>query len=353
MPSSILNEPSLGDILATAAATSPFNAEVLEKDLWVVWTLHALFEDAEIGRVLGFKGGTSLSKAYGAITRFSEDVDLTVDHRTFRDPVDPMAAPTPSKNQLRRWRERIESDHLPGFLADRILPQLAVVAAATLDGPRRPTLTVDPDDGAKVLVTYPSVVTRDAYLRESVLLEFGGRMTIEPIEVRPVHTYLHDELPELAAAYELPTATPQVVHGARTFWEKVTAVHAFVSRDDAASRFARADRLSRHWYDLVALRAGPLGTEAVDRADLRDAVIHLKTLLFPAADVDYAACATGYLRLVPTGSLLESLRGDYEAMQAQGMFRSDQPPPTFLKLIDSLRALEVELNASAASRPHN
>jgi hypothetical protein len=345
MPSSILNEATLGEILATAAATSPFNAEVLEKDLWVVWTLRALFEDPALGHLLGFKGGTSLSKAYGAITRFSEDVDLTVDHRSFDDPLDPLAKPAPSKTQLQRWRERIESRHLPRFLSERVLPQLSALAEATLDGPRRPTVSVDAVDPTKVHVAYPSVLTREAYLRESVLLEFGGRMTIEPIEARAVTSYLQDALPGLAAAYELPAATPQVVHGARTFWEKVTAVHAFVTRREAASRFARADRLSRHWYDLVALRAGRLGAEAVERLDLRDAVVDLKALLFATAEVDYADCQRGKARLVPTGPLLEALRIDYEAMRAQGMFRSDDPPPSFPDLVDRLDVLETELNS--------
>ncbi len=345
MPPSILNEPTLGEILATAAATSPFNAEVLEKDLWVVWTLQALFEDPALGRLLGFKGGTSLSKAYGAITRFSEDVDLTIDHRSFGDPLDPFDRPTPSKTQLRRWRERVESKHLPTFLRERVLPQLSAAATTTLDGPRRPTVNVDATDPAKIHVVYPSVVARDAYLRESVLLEFGGRMTIEPIDIRAVTSYLQDALPELAAAYELPAATPQVVHGARTFWEKVTAVHSFVSRREAPARFAGADRLSRHWYDLVALRVGPLGAAAVDRLDLRDAVVKLKALLFATPDVDYADCRRGRTRLVPDGSLLEALRDDYEAMRAQGMFRSDAPPPSFPELIDRLGALEAELNS--------
>lgn len=223
MQSSVLNDPALGDVLATAAATSPFNAEVLEKDLWVVWTLQALFHDPELGRLLGFKGGTSLSKAYRAITRFSEDVDLTVDRRAFGDPFDPLSTPAPSNHQLRRWRERVETTHSPGFLRDHVLPRL-VQAASALDEPRRPRVAIDPAEPAKVLVTYPSAVSRDTYLRESVLLEFGGRMPIEPIEKLPVQTYLQEALPSLGATHDLPTATPQVVHGARTFWENLKAI---------------------------------------------------------------------------------------------------------------------------------
>lgn len=344
MASSILNEPTLGAILATAAMVSPFNAEVLEKDLWVVWTLEALFADPELGRLLGFKGGTSLSKAYSAITRFSEDVDLTVDYRVFGDPLDPLTTPSPLKTQLRRWRERVEVDHLPRFIRDRVLPILGSAADAALDGPRRPVLSIDPIDRATVHLAYPSVLARQDFLREAVHLEFGGRMTIDPVERRRIHTYLQDDLPELATAYELPVATPQVVHGARTFWEKVTAVHAFVTRDEPEKRFAQADRLSRHWYDLVALRGHPIGAIALERHDLRDAVIRLKALHFATPNVDYGDCKTGRARLVPTESLLDHLRTEYEDMVAKGMFRSDDPPPSFPELLNGLRSLEREIN---------
>jgi hypothetical protein len=341
----VLNERALNDIVGTAAGGSVFPPAVLEKDLWVVWTLQALYGDPEIGGALGFKGGTSLSKAYGVITRFSEDVDLTVDYRTFGDAVDPLAAPSISRSQLKAFRERIESEHLPTYLHSRVLPRLAAAARETLDHQRRPAIEIDEADGSKVHVRYPSVLERGAYLRESVLLEFGGRLTIEPTEVRPIRTYLVDDLPGLADAYEFPSATPTVVHGARTFWEKVTAVHAFLTRKDAALRFARSERLSRHWYDLHALRGHDLGLAALANPELRDAVIRLKSLHFAAPGVDYDRCRTGAASLVPDGELLAGLRRDYEDMIVQGMFRVDDPPPVFAELIAGIRALEDEVNA--------
>ncbi len=341
----VLNERALDDIVGTAAGGSVFPPAVLEKDLWVVWTLQALYDDPEFGGALGFNGGTSLSKAYGVITRFSEDVDLTVDYRTFGDAVDPLAEPSISRSQLKAFRERIESMHLPTFLHGRVLPRLAAAARETLDDHRRPAIEIDEADGNKVHVRYPSVLERGAYLRESVLLEFGGRLTIEPTEVRPIRTYLVDDLPGLAGAYEFPSATPTVVHGARTFWEKVTAIHAFLTRKDASLRFARSERLSRHWYDLHALRGHDLGLAALANPELRDAVIRLKGLHFAAPGVDYDRCRTGAARLVPDGELLAGLRRDYEDMIVQGMFRVDDPPPSFAELIAGIRALEDEVNA--------
>ena len=341
----VLAEATLGELIATAAGSSVFPPEVLEKDLWVVWTLQALYGDPGLASALGFKGGTSLSKAYGVITRFSEDVDLTVDYRTFGDPVDPLASSAISRSQLKAFRERVESEHLPAFLRGRVLPRLVAAARETLDDHRRPAIEIDEVDGSKVHVRYPSVLERGAYLRESVLLEFGGRLTIEPTEVLQIRTYLVDDVPGLADAYEFPCATPTVVHGARTFWEKVTAVHAFLTRKDAALRFSRSERLSRHWYDLHALRGHELGRAALARPDLRDAVIRLKSLHFAAPGVDYDRCRTGAARLVPDGELLAGLRRDYEDMIVQGMFRVDDPPPVFAVLIAGIRALEEEVNA--------
>jgi len=340
----LLGDATLGEIIATAAAGSVFPPAVLEKDLWVVWTLQALYGDRELAGVLGFKGGTSLSKAYGVITRFSEDVDLTVDYRTFGDPVDPLTALTITRSQLKAFRERIASEHLPSFLCGRVLPRLDAVAREMLDEHRRPVIEIDDQDGSKVHVRYPSVLERNAYLRESVLLEFGGRLTIEPTEVRPIRTYLVDDLPGLDDAFEVPSATPTVVHGARTFWEKVTAVHAFLTRKDAALRFARSERLSRHWYDLRALRQHELGTVALARTDLRDAVIRLKSLHFAAPGVDYDRCRSGSAELVPVGEILAGLRRDYEDMIVQGMFRVDDPPPAFEALMAGIRSLEEDVN---------
>ena len=178
-----------------------------------------------------------------------------------------------------------------------------------------------------------------------MLLEFGGRLTIEPTELLSVRTYLVDGLPGLADAYEFPSATPTVVHGARTFWEKVTAVHAFLTRKDATLRFARSERLSRHWYDLHALRGQDLGLVALANPELRDAVIRLKSLHFAAPGVDYDRCRTGAASLVPDGELLGGLRRDYEDMIVQGMFRVDDPPPVFADLIAGIRALQDEVNA--------
>ena len=346
----VLNHEELAAFLAQAGATSDFAEDVLEKDLWVVWCLQALFSDPTLAAQLSFKGGTSLSKAYGAITRFSEDVDLTIDYRVFDDPFDPFAetSTTPSRNKIKAFRERVEGDHVPHFNRNSILPRLQAFAQETLDERRQPVIELG--EGAdKVIVTYPNVSAAHGYLKEGVLLEFGGRMGIEPCEPIAVTTYLEDELPALQGAVTFPIATPQVLHGARTFWEKVTAVHAFITRNNAAEHFrggrheARSE--SRHWYDVNALYQHPrLGREVLARTDLRDLVIRVKQQQFAIGGVDYEACGRGGVRLVPQGDLRAAVLADYEIMQERGMFRESDPPPNFDDLMTKMQELEDVLN---------
>ena len=62
---------------------------VVEKDFWVCWTLKHLFEHPDLSKLMIFKGGTSLSKVFGLIDRFSEDIDLILDWRVVTD-IDPV-----------------------------------------------------------------------------------------------------------------------------------------------------------------------------------------------------------------------------------------------------------------------
>ncbi|MBA2668239.1 MAG: nucleotidyl transferase AbiEii/AbiGii toxin family protein, partial [Trueperaceae bacterium] len=143
---------------------------------------------------------------------------------------------------------------------------------------------------------------------------------------------------------------PQVLHGARTFWEKVTAVHAFITRNNAAERFrggeheARSE--SRHWYDVNALHQHHrLGGEVIERVDLRDLVILAKQRQFRIVGVDYEACGRGGVCLVPRGELRAAVLADYEIMRARGMFRESHPPPSFDDLMTRMQEIEDVLNA--------
>ena len=319
------------DILRTAAARSGRPAVILEKDVWVCWLLQVLFSIPD-RHPMAFKGGTSLSKVYGIIDRFSEDVDITLDYRAFDEGFDPFASDV-SKSRIRRFSDHLK-DRVASYGRDVVAPALGAAAErlATAEGHE---IRVG-DDGETIRFAYPSLVEEPApYLGSEVLLEFGGRNVIDPNEQ-------HAIVPDIAALtpdLDYPAATVTVLSPARTFWEKATLIHVECHRRRLADR---PDRLSRHWFDLACLARHEIGREALaDRTLLEDVVRH-KTVFFNASYAHYDRCLDGGLRLVPDDDQLTGLRSDYDAMRRARIVGADAPE--FEALIDQIRAVAIQAN---------
>ena len=314
------------------------SAVVLEKDVWVCWVLQTLF--TMLGRLpMAFKGGTSLSKVFGAIARFSEDVDITLDYRGLDDSFDPFAEGV-SKTRLKKFSDDLKSfvrDHAHGVVAPHI--QRILAAEFDADGFQ---LEVS-DNGEQLRLYYPSVLeTPGDYFGNSVLIEFGGRNITEPNEEHEVGP----DIAEHVASLEFPRSTVNVLSPARTFWEKATLMHVECQRDEFRTS---VQRLSRHWYDLEMLADLVHGQDAVaDRALLADVVKH-KKVFYNASYANYDACLAGQLRLIPQGGALAALRDDFQRMIGAGMFLGE--PPAFDAIIDRLRALDATINGRSAIRP--
>ena len=322
------------DILRTIAADARRSAVVLEKDIWICWVLDALFSMPD-AHPMAFKGGTSLSKVYGVIDRFSEDVDVTLDYRAFDDGFDPFAEGA-SRTATRQFSERLK-DRVASHVLDVVAPALDT-AAGRLAADGLYAVQVG-DDGETVRFAYPSAVEApDSYVASEVLLEFGGRNVIDPNE-------RHAIVPDMAALTEgldYPAATVTVLSPTRTFWEKATLIHVACHRRQLANK---PDRLSRHWFDLACLAAHPVGRAALaDRALLADVVRH-KKVFFHAGNANYDQCLDGRLRLIPDDDQLAALQSDYDAMRGARIVGDGAP--AFDALIEQLRFLEAEANGSA------
>lgn len=321
------------DALEVAASASGRPAHLLEKDVWVVWTLATLF-GSPLGEHLVFKGGTSLSKAYAAIRRFSEDIDLTYDIRELIPDMvgDRPDALPPNRSQEKRWTRAVR-DRLPQWIATNVLPDLQRV----IDHQRLPaTLRAEND---KVFIDYEPLASGSGYVGPSVMLEFGARSTGEPWDVRQITCDAAGHLAELT----FPVASPRVMRVERTFWEKATAVHVF-----CLGGRLRGERVARHWHDLVRLDEAGYAEAALRERDLALAVARHKTLFFAEKDavgrpVDYEAAVTGALRLVPEGEAQEVLADDYRRMVEDGLLLDDAEP--FELLIEGCRELERKANA--------
>lgn len=201
------------DALNTAADISGLLPHLLEKDVWVVWSLQHLFA-GPYAEHLVFKGGTSLSKAYSVIRRFSEDVDLTYDMRAIAgDLVGDADAPLPaSKSQEKKWSKEIRA-RLSAWVSREIAPRLK----QSLE--QQGLLATVRTEGEKAFIQYAPLATGTGYVAPAVMLEFGARSTGEPSEQRLIRCDAAKHL----QGVEFPTATPQVMRAERTFWEKATA----------------------------------------------------------------------------------------------------------------------------------
>ena len=328
-----LSAPDRREALAVAAAASGRPLHLLDKDVWLVWLLDVLFR-SPLGHHLVFKGGSSLSKGYQIISRFSEDVDLTYDIRVLApDLSGPGLDPLPAtRSQEKRWTKEIRS-RLPVWISEQVVP---LIAASLTDQDLTATLSAE---GEKLFLEYAPLAAGSGYVRPIVMLEFGARSTGEPWESRRITC---DAAPGVAGV-AFPSATARVMRPQRTFWEKATAVHVFCQQGE----FRGGERFSRHWHDLIRLdRAGIADTAIADRA-LALAVARHKSMFFAEKTaagelIDYVAAVSGGLRLVPSDTALASLSLDYTRMLDDGLLMDDAE--AFENLLGQCRALEARAN---------
>lgn len=287
---------------------------LLEKDVWVVWMLGAIFDSA-LATDLTFKGGTSLSKAYKVIDRFSEDIDLTYDIRkliadlTGGDDFLPA-----SRSQAGKWTCAVR-ERLPEWITTTVQP---VIEAALKRDQLQARLKIGGAENDKLLLHYPALKPSSGYVQTVVTLEFGGRATGEPNQLLPIACDMEGHIPDVS----FPTARPMVMSVARTFWEKATAAHVY-----CAQGRIRSERYARHWHDLAAIARSRHFQEIITDKSVALAVAEHKAFFFQEKDadgsvIDYKSAVTGKLCIVPGGVARDALREDYAAMIGDAMMIS-------------------------------
>ncbi|MDR0355058.1 MAG: nucleotidyl transferase AbiEii/AbiGii toxin family protein [Deltaproteobacteria bacterium] len=323
------------ELLNAVSARSGHPAPLLEKDVWVVGTLACLFSSSLADR-LTFKGGTSLSKAYNVINRFSDDLDLTYDIRSLL----PEMATTPdgippTSSQAAKWTKAVRS-RLPQWIQGRVVP---ILQAALADSGMEASLEIIGKDSDSILVKYAPLSQGTGNVAPNVKLEFGARSTGEPCEVLPVICDLAPFVPEIM----FPHAHLRVMKMERTFWEKATAIHVFCRHAKI-----RGSRFARHWHDLLQLAATErIQNSLLDKSWLEQVVRH-KTMFFQEKDptgtaIDYRECLNGQLCLVPDGIEREALRDDYCNMVQDGIFFTEAPE--FDVILDKCAHLQEKINS--------
>jgi hypothetical protein len=350
--------PAFDEVLAAGsdAMLSAFDTTALrlgtasqniEKDFWVCWTLDVLFHGlSEGGPRLLFKGGTSLSKGFGLINRFSEDIDVTV----FREDIgEPAAIEELEALSGKKRKARLDAikDACQAYISGPLRAELAQIlrdrlraAGLPADAARVDADDTDPD-GQTLLVWYPAATPRSDYVRAAIKIESGAKSALDPNSDVPIKPYVDDDLP----AFDLTVPAVRAVDPKRTFWDKIVILHGLRCWFDKRGELrGGGQRVSRHYYDLHQLAAAPVGAAAIVEAALgADCVAHAR-MFFNRPDYDLVSAVPDSFALAPHDAMIEQLRVDYRAMQ--GMIFGD--PPSFQAVLDSIRALETRLNEHAA-----
>ena len=284
-----------------------------------------------------FKGGTSLSKAYEAIERFSEDLDLSLSRRDlgFADDRDPEQPGISGKESRRRidalvaaCRQAIRDQFLPSIQADFT----SVLGAGGWSADS------DSIDAQTVIFNYPrsELASRlPVAIRPAIRLEMGARSDDWPVEDREIRPYAAEAFPAVFSIAAIRRA--RVLDAKRTFWEKATILHAEYHRPTDK---VVAEGLSRHYYDIYRLSQQDIGRQALDRADLLGRVVAHKRLFFASAWAHYETAFPGSFHLVPPEDREPPLRTDYARMRE--MIFGDVP--AWEQIVLALRELEGRMN---------
>lgn len=326
------------DLFLATAARLGTTVQNVEKDFWVCWTLDALFNGLPPGgpRLL-FKGGTSLSKAFGLITRFSEDIDITV----FRDDLG-QATGVAELDALSGKKRRARLDAIrsacQAYIAGPLTDRFARLAASVIPDARF-RLELDPEDkdGQTLLFWYPAVtaITGD-YIRSAVKIESGAKSALDPHVVATVTPYIARDLPDL----DLSVANVTTVKPERTFWDKVMILHGLRQWHDRRGELRHGgQRVSRHYYDVHQLMQATSAHEwQADHVLALDCAHHAR-LFFGSADLGLDTATPGTFTLMPGLAMRETLAKDYEAMV--GMVFGEVPPLD--AVLDSVKRLELAI----------
>lgn len=317
-------------IFQNAAEKMGVNAAIVEKDFWVCLTLDYLFYRSPWKNAFTFKGGTSLSKAYGLIDRFSEDIDLILDWRVLGyDIHEPWEHRSNTQQQkfLKAGNERLFV-----FLRTKFLPAFHDDMSAILG--TKATVFITDDDAGTVHFAYPNAYADNSILRE-IRLEIGAMAAWTPAQNVSIRPYAADYYP---AIFSQPSTLIRTTTPERTFWEKVTILHQEAYRPETS---AIPSRYSRHYYDLYCMAHKGILDRALAQNGLLADVAEFKRTFYPRPWAKYELARIGTLKLYPAQHSIDRLRSDYKQMRS--MIYGEYPD--FEMLMSYIAELENTINS--------
>lgn len=323
-----LPKDELSVIIGKTSEAKGLSPAIIEKDLWVCTILGYLFTQSPWKDSLAFKGGTSLSKAFNLIERFSEDIDLILDWRVIGYKTkEPLAGRSNTKQDKinKEFDEKTEE-----FLKAVFIPKIKEDLAKLINH----KLEISYENEA-VIVGYGNDYTDESILHV-IRLEIGAKAAWTPTEIATIRPYITEVYPEQFgnASVSVRTTTPE-----RTFWEKATILHHEANRPDDLSI---PPRFSRHYYDVYRMAKLGILDRALEQSDLLKQVADFKAKFYPRKWARYDLARIGTLRLTPSDAHKEALRRDYAKMA--GMIYGERPE--FDELMANIAEIEKKINTS-------
>lgn len=316
------------EILNQATELTGLPSVAIEKDWWVTLALNASFS-LPYSKHIVFKGGTSLSKGWNLIERFSEDIDLAIDRKFFG--VDGDISKTQIKNLRKQSCEFISTtflDDLTKILTEcKAIDECKLIAQPVKDSDKDPQV---------IEIHYNSVIDTSEYLPQRVLIEVSSRSLMEPIEERKINSILSESFPQqsfVAVPFTITTVLPQ-----RTFLEKIFLLHEEFSQEIEKIRI---DRLSRHLYDLEKLMDTEHGIEALKNTGLYNNIVAHREKFNPLRGLDYSNHIPSKISIIPPDGLIKDYVRDYEAMTS---FMIYGEPLNFQSLMKRIWELQTRIN---------
>ena len=305
---------------------------IMEKDFWVCWTLDYLFSRCSVRNSFAWKGGTTLSKAFGLISRFSEDVDLIIDWQLLGYGKDEPWKPR-SNTKQDAFVKRINADTVR-FLEAELKPAMEQDFSEMLKDEF--AIRVDKSDPQTLCFDYPRRYNESSILQE-IRLESGALAAWTPTQAVFIAPYIAKCFPQV---FKAPMTSVRTVSPERTFWEKATILHKEAMRTNGRL----PDRYSRHYYDLHMMASSPVKKSALADLNLLNQVVEFKMRFWRSNTARYDLCHPGTFRLVPPNDQVRRIRNDYLRMERM-IFGG---APAFDDVMESIAKLEGDINALAS-----
>jgi len=303
---------------------------IIEKDLWVTAVLRALFA-LSYAENLSFKGGTSLSKCWNLIERFSEDIDIAINREFFGFLCDTFTIKQISKD-LRKSACKFVRNDLQFDLARQMERNGISTDLFSVKMNITPVTTIDPE---KVFVEYKSVFNASPYIKNTVILEIGGRSMKEPIQKIEIQSFLDKHFSQATFAeksFEINVVVPE-----RTFLEKVCLLHEEFSKPNEQ---VRVERMSRHMYDLARMIDTPIADNALKNKDLFHSIVAHRRMFIAMKDFDYDTLSPKTIKIIPPENVISKWEDDYNKMQTMIYGKS----LSFNDIIEKITKLNEKIN---------